>query len=251
MTTFFCVNPESLIILNSISSSAIQTYLDEALSLLAKKWSNHSRMGELYIYYDELDDSTFFDLKNYYRNLANRDRNLFNVLLHSFKCKKEDIGSQTINMQVKFFGQIKPYDRIYAYIHLNKFHSLSLPMQNWMKSAQITFVLIQNAQSNIAISNNYIDHSNIDGIERTFLPFELNDTEKFEKTKYQYHAGSGLAGVPIYRCKRDGSLWYEDRFHQNHFEVFDSRGQVYLGEAPKNLWGKVNPIQNAQKHPII
>ncbi len=72
-------------------SSTIQLYLDKALSLLARKWSNHTRMGELRIYFDELDNVNFFNLKKYYNDLATRDGNLFKVLLHSFKSKKKDI----------------------------------------------------------------------------------------------------------------------------------------------------------------
>lgn len=252
--TVFCINPESLIISNQVNASTIQSYLDETLSLLAKKWSNHSRIGELSIFYDDVCDSTlmFFSLKDYYKNLGFRKRDLFNVLLRSFKSKQNDIACQTQNMMVKLFGQDKSYDRIFAYISINGHNSLSLPIHSWMKNPQITFVLVQNQQgTNQSISNYFVDPSNIDNVEQYFLPFELNDTEKFEKTRYQYHAQPGLAGAPIYRRKSDGTLWYEDRFHTSHFEVFDSRGQVYLGEAPKNQWGVVNPVSNANKHPIL
>lgn len=252
--TVFCINPESLIISNQVYASSIQSYLDETLSLLARKWSNHSRMGELSIFFDDVHCSTlvFFNLKDYYKNLGFRKRDLFNVLLRSFKSKEIDIACQTQNMQVKHFGQGKSYDRMFAYISLNGFNSLSLPIQNWMKNPQITFVLVQNQQcSNGSIPNYFVDQFNIDNVEQSFLPFELNDTEKFEKTKHQYHAKPGLAGVPIYRRKSDNTLWYEDRFHATHFEVFDSRGQVYLGEAPKNQWGVINPVPNANKRPIL
>lgn len=232
-------------------SSTIQLYLDEALSLLARKWSNHTRMGELRIYFDELDNVNFFNLKKYYKDLASRDGNLFKVLLHSFKSKKKDIECQTLNMQINHFGQEKAYDRIYAYISLNGFRALSLPMQTWMKGTQISFILIQNGQCCKVIPNDFVDKSNIDAVEQSFLPFELKDIEKFEKTKYQYRAEHGLAGVPVYRRKCDGTLWYEDRFHTTHFEVFDSKGQKYIGEAPKDLWGEIRPVKNAKKHPII
>lgn len=252
--TVFCINPESLIISNQVNASSIQSYLDETLLLLARKWSNHSRMGELSIFFDDARYSTlvFFNLKDYYKKLGFRKRDLFNILLHSFKNKESDIASQTQNIQVIHFGQGKPYDRTFAYIYLNGLNSLSLPIQNWMKNPQITFDLAQKQQcNNRNIPNYFVDQSNIDNVEQFFLPFELNDSEKFEKTKHQYHAQPGLAGVPIYRRKSDNTLWYEDRFHTTHFEVFDSRGQVYLGEAPKNQWGVINPVSKANKHPIL
>lgn len=133
--TVFCINPESLIISNQVSSSTIQFYLDETLSLLAKKWSNHSRMGDLSIFFDDASSATkvFFCLKDYYKNLGFRKRDLFNTLLHSFKSMQIDIVLQTQNMLVKHFGQDKPYDRMFAYISINGYNTLSLPFQGWMK----------------------------------------------------------------------------------------------------------------------
>jgi hypothetical protein len=50
-------------------------------------------------------------------------------------------------------------------------------------------------------------------------PFSLKDTSLFTHHKEE-----------CYKCNDTGHYWYMDKFHKNHYEVFDSTGK-HLGEA--------------------
>lgn len=78
--------------------------------------------------------------------------------------------------------------------------------------------------------------------------FDLRDIERFERTNYIYHPTKQR----IYKELNTGYHWYFDFYHKDnkvHYEVFDSTGNVYIGEA--NAEGNLSPNISGKSRKLI
>ena len=82
--------------------------------------------------------------------------------------------------------------------------------------------------------------------ERGDVNFSLHNIVYFKHE----HDIPTVKGAEVYRELATDRLWYFDTFHKDHYEVFDKRGRIHLGEA--NMKGEFDASRaDSTKNPIV